>query len=235
MNTQEIIDKIRPIFQSYMIPDAIWIPIMYTESSGPPTDLAVTPTEISKGLFQINIKAHPQYAGVDLYDPVTNATIAARDFIAPAYSQAQKLSADTKTQALITYSGLKDPYVGVSSGYLKGGAGIRPKWTAGTMARFLGYYDKAAGVPDTAKPDYTNVLPQQGTPSTATTTAGSATTTGSAGFGQIGSGFATLNPFQQIIKVIALVILSIIALIAIFKMLPVSAQGGIKSLAPGKE
>ena len=55
------------------------IAVALAESSGSPTahclNCAGVP-EDSRGLWQINVNAHPQYAGVNLYDPLTNAKAA---------------------------------------------------------------------------------------------------------------------------------------------------------------
>ena len=82
------LDDVRKVFDKYQIPDYIWLAIMACESGGDPKARNGTGEE-SRGLFQINIKANPKYAGLDLYDPVVNAEVAARDFIAPAYRKAK--------------------------------------------------------------------------------------------------------------------------------------------------
>jgi hypothetical protein len=54
------------------------VAVALAESSGNPAavgDLNLTPGG-SVGLWQINLKAHPQYANVDLTDPQTNANAA---------------------------------------------------------------------------------------------------------------------------------------------------------------
>jgi hypothetical protein len=127
----------------YDIPEYIWKPIMLTESNGNPYTSVANANEVSKGLFQINVKAHPQYADLDLFDPVVNAGIAARNFILPAYLQAKRITSDKKQQALISYSGLKNPD-NPSEGYLSGNAGIRPSWTDNTKNRFLKNYASTA-------------------------------------------------------------------------------------------
>ncbi len=52
----------------------------YAESRGNPKAHALTPQEDSRGLWQINVRAHPWGKGMDLYDPRTNATAALRVF-----------------------------------------------------------------------------------------------------------------------------------------------------------
>lgn len=82
-----MLESLKQVFASYGVPDYVWYPIMQKESGGNPN--AHSPgNEDSRGLFQINLGAHPEYKSLNLYDPVVNATVAARDFIAPAYAQA---------------------------------------------------------------------------------------------------------------------------------------------------
>lgn len=50
--------------------------IALAESGGRPTAHADTSIEDSRGLWQINVRAHPQFAGWNLYDPATNARAA---------------------------------------------------------------------------------------------------------------------------------------------------------------
>jgi hypothetical protein len=52
----------------------IAVAIAYAESSGDPNALGDNGN--SYGLWQINLPAHPEYAGADLYDPQTNANAA---------------------------------------------------------------------------------------------------------------------------------------------------------------
>lgn len=46
------------------------------ESGGDTNARALTSREDSRGLWQINVKAHPEQANVNLYDPATNAKVA---------------------------------------------------------------------------------------------------------------------------------------------------------------
>src|SRR4051795_8298330 len=50
--------------------------IAMAESSGNPHARLNTSAEDSRGLWQINLHAHPNYANADLYDPLTNARAA---------------------------------------------------------------------------------------------------------------------------------------------------------------
>lgn len=131
---------VRQVMQKYGIPDYIWYPIARAESGF--NAMAVNSKgEMSKGIFQINVNAHPEYKDINLYDPQTNAEIAAQRFIGPAYQYAKTMTDDPQQQALIVYSGLRNPQVGPSAGYLPDGVGIRPKWTDSLMTRFTSYYN----------------------------------------------------------------------------------------------
>jgi len=110
--TDDIAKKIDDIFAGFGVPRYIWEPIMQQESSGDPRAHANTKKEDSRGLFQINIKANPKYKDKDLFDPLVNAEIAARDFIAPAYKQAMG-------------EGILDP---AKSALYTWRYGIRPNW-----------------------------------------------------------------------------------------------------------
>lgn len=111
--SKDVIDKVRSVAVKYGVPEWVWLPILNKESGGDPNSHADTSTEDSRGLFQINIKANPQWAGTDLYDPATNAKIAFENFIAPAWDQ-------VKNRSDLTYQD-KTAYVWKE--------GIRPKWT----------------------------------------------------------------------------------------------------------
>ena len=143
--TPEQETQVSKIFSEFGVPERLWRSIMLTESGGNPQ--ALNPRgELSKGLFQINLFAHPDLAQYDLFNPVVNAQIAARRFIAPALQQAQQITDDPRRQAEIVYSGLVNPD-DRRGGWLRGGVGIRPRWTDATRERFLGHYDQLAGLP----------------------------------------------------------------------------------------
>lgn len=101
-------DQVAQIMEQYDIPDYIWQPIMQLESSGNPD--AVSPDGTSYGLFQINVQANPQYAGLDLTDPSTNATIAARDFLAPVWHGISSQAMTPGQQAAYVYQNGIKPY-----------------------------------------------------------------------------------------------------------------------------
>jgi len=138
-----VYSDIKTVMDKYGIPEYIWFPIAQTESGLNPNAANITAREQSYGIFQINRQAHPQYAAYNLNDPVVNATIAARDFIAPAYEYAKTATTDKERQALIVYSGLKDPENLDSHKYITGG--IKPKWTDATRARFIKNFSVAFG------------------------------------------------------------------------------------------
>jgi hypothetical protein len=52
------------------------IAVALAESGGNPNARALTSREDSRGLWQINVRAHPEFATVNLYDPATNARAA---------------------------------------------------------------------------------------------------------------------------------------------------------------
>lgn len=101
------IDEVEKVFQKYNIPKHIWYPIMLEESGGNPAARNISAKEESVGLFQINLKAHPEYRKLDLTDPVTNAEIAARDFIAPAWKWAKAIPDPGLQAQSVWKSGIK--------------------------------------------------------------------------------------------------------------------------------
>jgi len=109
----DVLSKVRKVAESFGIPEWIWRPIMDLESGGNPKARAVTQYEDSRGLFQINVLANPQYATSNLYDPEVNARIAFQDFINPAWL---KVKQDTNLS-----ESDKAAYVWKE--------GIRPQWT----------------------------------------------------------------------------------------------------------
>jgi len=108
-----IYETVKKIMDEYGVPASIWYPIMQMESGGNPE--SHNPNgEDSRGLFQINLYAHPQWSHLNLYDPEVNARIAAENFLLPAYKQAQaKGLTNTVDQAEYVWR-----------------YGIRPFWTA---------------------------------------------------------------------------------------------------------
>lgn len=52
------------------------VAVALAESGGNPNAHALTSREDSRGLWQINIRAHPEYASAQLYDPKVNAQAA---------------------------------------------------------------------------------------------------------------------------------------------------------------
>lgn len=73
--TQAYVDLIKRYF-----PESQWgnaLEILFAESQGDP-QAHNTAGEDSRGLFQINVRAHPDLASLDLYDPEINVREAAR-------------------------------------------------------------------------------------------------------------------------------------------------------------
>jgi hypothetical protein len=52
------------------------VAVALAESSGNPAAHALTAREDSRGLWQVNVRAHPEFGGVNLYDPKANAQAA---------------------------------------------------------------------------------------------------------------------------------------------------------------
>lgn len=88
---KDIHTHVDPNQASYSVPDQVKIlqsvgfspeaartmaAIGMAESSGDPTARALTKYEDSRGLYQINLMAHPQYKGIDMSDPYENAKAA---------------------------------------------------------------------------------------------------------------------------------------------------------------
>ncbi|HCT30783.1 MAG TPA: hypothetical protein DIW31_08615 [Bacteroidales bacterium] len=190
---------VKNVFDRYGVPESIWLPIMKTESGGNPFSSALTSKEFSKGLFQINVKAHPQYANTNLYDPLTNAEIAAKVFIAPAYEYAKTVTDDVEQQALIVYSGLKNPS-NPEQGYVPAG-GIRPKWTDSTRDRFLGNFNDTVSSSESVS---RNTMP--------VSVSGSSTST-------------DLSFVQNIAKLVLILLVSVVGLVAVFSLLKDTAGG----------
>jgi uncharacterized protein YoaH (UPF0181 family) len=84
------VEQWRPLVAKYFPPEAVdnILRIMELESSGNPAAHNPGTAEIpedSHGLLQINAKAHPQWAGLNLRDPETNLRLAAELFRASGY------------------------------------------------------------------------------------------------------------------------------------------------------
>jgi hypothetical protein len=64
----------------------IAIAIAFAESSGNPYAIGDLELGISVGLWQVNLKAHPEFQGVNLMDPQTNANAAYSIYVAAGMS-----------------------------------------------------------------------------------------------------------------------------------------------------
>lgn len=185
--------QIKSVMDKYGIPEKIWLPIAVAESSLNKDSTAITPTEFSKGIFQINVKAHPQYSYYDLYDPTVNAEIAAKDFILPAYNYAKSVTSDEKKQALIIYSGLKDPD-NIKAGYIPEG-GIRPLWTPSKKEWFSNLFDTSSTFTPTTAVNNTTPISNNLT------------------------SIDDLDTFQQVVKFLIIIGLILVSIFAVFKLL----------------
>lgn len=99
----EWLDDVRAVFEEFGIPEYIWKPIARRESGLNPLarglGLPGRP-EDSRGLFQINTRAHPEMLRHDLFDPVVNARLAAEGWILPQWRRTLALGiTDPEDQA----------------------------------------------------------------------------------------------------------------------------------------
>lgn len=165
---QEQTETLNRLFAGYGIPEYIWRSIAWGESELNPSALSVVKAgnskglrpEESRGLFQINVQANPQFSSLDLYDPIVNATIAAQHFLRPAYAEALKLYPDDpQGQALYTWrTGIKPNW-----GYVTGSG--RDKLVAAMAQNIYAPANPPEGVrdrPDPAMPDWNGEEPGTG-------------------------------------------------------------------------
>jgi hypothetical protein len=106
-----VLETVANVMNEYGIPRYVWEPIMRMESGGNP-NAHNNKGEDSRGLFQINVNAHPQWKNTNLFDPAINATIAAQNFLSSAYDTAVKKYDDPADQTAYVWR-----------------YGIRPFWT----------------------------------------------------------------------------------------------------------
>jgi hypothetical protein len=66
-------NPVNEVAKKYNVPHWIWYPIAMTESGGNPHNQTVTDSEDSRGIFQVNIFAHPDANASMLYDAKYNA------------------------------------------------------------------------------------------------------------------------------------------------------------------
>ena len=102
---------IKKVMDKYDIPDWIWQPIATLESGLNPKAENISKKEYSLGIFQINVAAHPEYTGYNLYDPAENAAAIADLWTKRGViEQAKKLPAEQQAAYVWRY-------------------GSRPAWT----------------------------------------------------------------------------------------------------------
>jgi len=150
--TQDKLASVSNVFGARKIPIWIWWPIMMCESNGNHNLVFYGSTsnpEHSVGLFQINIRVHGSQYGTEsqLKNPTHNAKIAADNFLLPAIRSKNVIGFDSKIPnrkiLLQVYSGLINPE-STNSGYLSGGGGIKPHWTADLRNKITKYFNYIA-------------------------------------------------------------------------------------------
>jgi hypothetical protein len=112
--------------QKYGLPREIWYPIVMYESGGSTTARAVTPSEDSRGLFQVNTYAYPEANGIKLYDPEYNANFQMPE-LKKYYDEglSKGLSGSELTKYVARY-------------------GQRPQWTENIAREIEHYYSQIA-------------------------------------------------------------------------------------------
>jgi len=137
MLDSNLISLLEQASQTYGVPTSILYAVCMAESGGNPNAHTVTSKEDSRGLFQVNILAHPDANSTQLFDPNYNIQY-----------EVPKLAA--------TYQlGLREGYSGVSLAQYVEEYGERPQWTPTVAARVSMYYNQfingLAGSSDTTQ------------------------------------------------------------------------------------
>jgi hypothetical protein len=109
----------------YGLPREVWLPIIMYESGGDPNVRALTQSEDSRGLFQVNTYAHPTANASLLYDPEYNARWQIPE-LARFYEK-----------------GLSEGYSGVELTKYVAKYGQRPMWTDTVESNIEKYYGEA--------------------------------------------------------------------------------------------
>lgn len=104
--------------------------VMMTESGGNPNAHTTSSTEDSRGLFQVNVKAHPDANSSQLFNPTYNAK-----YMAPTLEDSYN---DGKKQGLS----------GVALAQYMEKNGEKPQWTDEVANNVGKYYDEATGKKD---------------------------------------------------------------------------------------
>jgi hypothetical protein len=149
----EVIEKVSKVADKYNIPEYVWKPIMLLESGGNPNARAYVSSERAKelkqgaedsrGLFQINIFAHPNANSTKLYDPEYNAEYSFKNIIGPA-----------------TQQGIEKGLTGWELTRYVEKYGQRPKWTEKVESALFDRYTKVTG----GSPDLTLVTSLKNAP-----------------------------------------------------------------------
>lgn len=148
-------DIVKSIGDKFGVPFQYLYPIYMTESGGDTTAHALTSSEDSRGLFQINIKAHPDANSGQLFDPSYNA-----NYIMPTL-------ANTYKEAVA--KGL----TGVNIPLYMEQYGERPQWTTSVVNSITSNYNNfMSGNVQATTLNNTNTSPVTATPTSVTSVAG---------------------------------------------------------------
>lgn len=121
---KSIFDIVQKVGSKYNIPMDVLYPIIMTESSGNPLAHNKSSIEDSRGLFQVNVKAHPSANSSMLFNPEYNA-----NFIMPQISQAYN-------------SGVKKGLSGVELAVYTEKNGLKPQWTPAVENNVRKFYSQ---------------------------------------------------------------------------------------------
>jgi hypothetical protein len=122
-----VLNTIKNVGAKYGIPLDILYPIVMTESGGNPQAHTVTSKEDSRGLFQVNIKAHPDANSGQLFNAEYNANYWIPQLV-PAYNQGK-----AKGLTGADLSAYVERY------------GERPAWTSTVEGNIRKYYAEYTG------------------------------------------------------------------------------------------
>jgi hypothetical protein len=138
---QQIFDMLFKKGMQYGLPPEVWYPIVMGESRGNPAAHTQTSKEDSRGLFQVNVYAHPDANSSKLFDPEYNA-----DFQMPTLVRAYQKALD---------KGL----TGVDATLYVSRYGQRPAWTDTVVQIITGHYNDYIKAQQTASTDTAWITP----------------------------------------------------------------------------
>ena len=123
----EILKMLDTASQKSGIPLAVLYSIVMNESGGDPTSRAITDKEDSRGLFQVNVMAHPDANASQLFNPQYNI-----DYMLPELTRVYK---DAVSKGLS----------GLSVALYVEKNGERPQWTANVIKNVTKHYTDFVG------------------------------------------------------------------------------------------